>query len=68
MKPINESYLCGTAKEPLLYETIGGCLDRIAAEHPDADALIVRHQGVRWKYAEYKEKVGACCRSAQSRY
>ena len=59
MKPINESYLCGTATEPLLYETIGGCLDRIAAEHPDADALIVRHQGVRWNYAEYKEKVEA---------
>ena len=59
MKPINESYLCGTATEPLLYETIGGCLDRIAAEHPDADALIVRHQGVRWNYAKYKEKVEA---------
>ncbi len=59
MKPINESYLCGTATEPLLYETIGGCLDRIANEHPDADALIVRHQGVRWNYAEYKEKVEA---------
>ena len=59
MKPINESYLCGTATEPLLYETIGGCLDRIAAQHPDADALIVRHQGVRWNYAEYKEKVEA---------
>ncbi|MGB0692954.1 MAG: AMP-binding protein [Pseudomonadales bacterium] len=59
MKPINESYLCGTATEPLLYETIGGCLDRVAAEHPDADALIVRHQGVRWNYAEYKEKVEA---------
>jgi fatty-acyl-CoA synthase len=59
MKPINESYLCGTATEPLLYETIGGCLDRIAAEHPDADALVVRHQGVRWTYAEYKAQVEA---------
>ena len=59
MKPINESYLCGTATEPLIYETIGGCLDRIANEHPDADALIVRHQDVRWNYAEYKEKVEA---------
>ena len=59
MKPINESYLCGTATEPLLYETIGGCLDRVAAEYPGADALIVRHQGVRWNYAEYKGKVGA---------
>ena len=50
--PKGQSYLCGQAHEPLLYETIGGCVDRIATMHGDREALVVRHQNVRWTFAE----------------
>jgi fatty-acyl-CoA synthase len=36
----------------LLGETIGACLDRIAAEHGSSDALVSRHQGIRYSYRE----------------
>ena len=57
--PSGQSYLCGRASEPLLYETIGSCLDRIAATYPDQPALVVRHQNIRWSYAEYQRHVDA---------
>ena len=41
--PKGQSYLCGQANEPLLYETIGACVERIAATYPDKEALVVRH-------------------------
>ncbi len=55
--PKGQSYLCGQANEPLLYETIGACVDRIAAAHGDREALVVRHQDVRWTFAEYKAQI-----------
>jgi fatty-acyl-CoA synthase len=57
--PNGQSYLCGQADEPLLYETIGACLDRIAASHPQQPALVVKHQNIRWSFAEYKEQIDA---------
>ena len=54
-----QSYLCGQATEPLLYETIGDCLDRIAGSHSDHPALVVCQQSIRWTYAHYKERVDA---------
>jgi len=57
--PNGQSYLCGQANEPLLYETIGSCLDRVAATFPDKDALVVRHQNIRWTFAEYLAKIEA---------
>ncbi len=57
--PKGQSYLCGQANEPLLYETIGACVDRIAATHGDRDALVVRHQGIRWTFAEYQAQIDA---------
>lgn len=57
--PNGQSYLCGQADEPLLYETIGGCLDRIAATHPQRPALVVRHQNIRWDFAQYKAQIDA---------
>jgi fatty-acyl-CoA synthase len=55
--PQGQSYLCGRASEPLLYETIGACLERISAEHPGREALVVRHQNIRWTFAEYKARI-----------
>ena len=57
--PNGQSYLCGQADEPLLYETIGVCLDRIAATHPQRPALVVRHQNIRWDFAQYKTQIDA---------
>ncbi|PCI54618.1 MAG: AMP-binding protein [Alphaproteobacteria bacterium] len=58
MKPLNEwSYLKGNIKVPLLKETIGACLDRMAAQHPNDLALVVPHQDIRWTYLEYQEKI-----------
>ena len=41
----------------MLDETIGDLFDRTAREYPDRDALIARHQGVRWTYAQYQAEV-----------
>ena len=51
------SYRCGTAATPLVYETIGRLFDRKAEAYPERDALVVRHQGIHWSYAQYREQV-----------
>ncbi len=42
---------------PLAAETIGACFDRIAGRFGDRDGLVVRHQNIRWRYAEYRREV-----------
>jgi fatty-acyl-CoA synthase len=56
------SYAHGAAEVPLLGETIGSNLERTAARVPDAEALVSRHQGVRYTYAELNERVDALAR------
>jgi fatty-acyl-CoA synthase len=51
------SYASGPFDEPLLGETIGANLDRTIARVPDAGALVSRHQGLRYTYAELGEAV-----------
>jgi fatty-acyl-CoA synthase len=51
------SYAHGAGEEPLLGETIGANLDRTVARVPDAEALVSRHQGVRYTYAEFGQAV-----------
>jgi fatty-acyl-CoA synthase len=43
MTRLERSYVHGAATTPLIGETIGVHLDRVAALSPDADALVVRH-------------------------
>jgi fatty-acyl-CoA synthase len=52
MAALDRSYVHGASDLPLLGETVGAALDRIAASHGDRPALIVRHQGTRWNYRE----------------
>ena len=52
-----KSYVCGAGEEPLIYETIGNYFDDIAHRFGKEDALIVRHQNIRWTYNTYKEQV-----------
>ena len=49
------SYAQGPTDVPLLSETIGENLEHTTARHPDRDALIVRHQGIRCTYEEFDE-------------
>ena len=54
---LTQSYVHGASRTPLLGETIGAHLDRMASLSPDRPALIVRHQTIRWTYAEFKRTV-----------
>src|SRR3954454_8700530 len=46
------SYASGPSDQPLLGETIGAILARIAATHPDAEAVVDVPSGGRWTYAQ----------------
>ena len=47
----------GPTDVPLLDETIGANLQRTIAAHGDNDAIVARHQGIRWSYAEFGDRV-----------
>lgn len=51
------SYLSATSNTPLMGETIGDCLDRICATYPERDALISRHQNLRYRWSELHQEV-----------
>ena len=51
------SYVHGASAKPLLGETVGALIDRIAATHPGRPALVVRAQGVRMNYREFHAEV-----------
>ena len=57
MTAIEKSYYCGASTTQIIYETIGGFFDRVAEKHPDSQALILRHQGVEWTYAELQHRL-----------
>ena len=59
MSRLSASYDSGGAGAPLLGDTIGAALARVAAAQPDADALVSRHQGIRLTYGELVEAVDA---------
>ena len=47
----------GPTDVALLDETIGDNLRRTIAARGDNDAIVARHQGIRWSYAEFGERV-----------
>ncbi len=53
------SYVHGANGPPLIGKTIGVYFDEAVAARPDDLALIVRHQSVRWTWAELKAQVDA---------
>jgi fatty-acyl-CoA synthase len=57
------SYAHGAVDTPLLGETIGANLDRTIARFPDDDALVARHQDVRWSWSELGEEVDRVARA-----
>ena len=60
---VEGSYACGNSQIPLLGITIGEMLNRIAAAHPDNEALVSVHQNIRWTYAEFLERVDTLARA-----
>ena len=53
------SYVHGASDIPLIGETIGVHFDRIVERHGERDALIVRHQHIRWSYCELQAQIDA---------
>ncbi len=51
------SYAHGTSDVPLLSDTIGDNLDRMAAAQPDHEALVEVQTGRRWTYHQFAEEV-----------
>jgi fatty-acyl-CoA synthase len=57
------SYAHGAVDTPLLGQTIGENFERTVARFPDADAVVSRHQGVSFTYAELNEGVDRLARA-----
>jgi fatty-acyl-CoA synthase len=53
------SYVHGATSTPLIGETIGVHFDKVAERCAEHDALISRHQGIRWSYRALKARVDA---------
>ena len=51
------SYAAGDTSVPLLEQTIDANLRATVAAHGDREALVGRHQGIRWTYAELDARV-----------
>ena len=51
------SYFKGVAEPPLIEETIGRLLRRTVTNYPEHDALVSRHQDIRWSYRDYAEQI-----------
>jgi fatty-acyl-CoA synthase len=57
MTDLKMSISSGPTDQALMHETIGKSFRTTVAAYPDHDGLIVRHQHVRWSYAEYLQRV-----------
>ncbi|MBM3648549.1 MAG: AMP-binding protein [Alphaproteobacteria bacterium] len=51
------SYDHGVSTKKLIGETIGNFFDRTVETHRDREALVVRHQNVRWSWGEFGRRV-----------
>ena len=54
---ITVSYVRGVTRTPLIETTIGAAFDAATERLADREALIVRHQNIRWTYAEFRRQV-----------
>lgn len=61
-KTLTYSELAGPTVPPLLNDTIGRVFDATTDRFPERDGLIVRHQGIRWSYREYRQRVDELAR------
>ena len=59
MTALANSYVHGVSPTPLLGLTVGQLFDRTVASFPDREALVVRHQDIRWTWRELQRQVNA---------
>lgn len=57
------SYVHGASNVPLIGSTIGDLFDQIVERYPDRDALISRHQRIRYSYKQFKTECERVARS-----
>jgi fatty-acyl-CoA synthase len=56
------SFVSGTSLQPLLYRSVDGVLQAVAASHPDRPALVVPFQSLRLNFAEFDREVERAAR------
>ena len=56
---LSKSYVHGSSSANLLGETLGTNFDAAAERWGDREALVVRHQNLRWTYKDLKKRVDA---------
>jgi fatty-acyl-CoA synthase len=56
---LTQSYVHGASATPLIGDTVGVHFDRAVERWSEAEALVVRHQGLRWTFDELKRQVDA---------
>ena len=61
-EPVRLSYSHGASSEPLLGETIGASLRRVAATYPGQEAIVDLPTGRRWTYAQFDNETDALAR------
>ena len=59
MNKLTQSYVHGASAMPLIGSTIGEYFDKAVVRWPETEALVVRHQGVRWTYRDLQRHVDA---------
>jgi fatty-acyl-CoA synthase len=57
------SYEHCPSEVPLIGETIGVCLDRIAEQFPDSEAVVSIHQDLRFTYREFNQIVNRAAKA-----
>ena len=57
MAGLTQSYVHGASDTALIGDTIGMYFDKAVARWHDREALVVRHQDIRWTWAELKQRV-----------
>lgn len=62
MKALKKSYVSGISSKPLIGETIGDYFDATVRKFPENEALVSRHQNIRWTYRELRDEVEQCAR------
>ena len=57
------SYVSGISDTPLKGQTIGDCFDDTVSRFAERDALISRHQGLRYSWASLQQAVDEAARA-----
>jgi len=63
MQQPNQSYSRGSQDKALLAETIGQAFDRTVAAYPEGEALVVRHQHLRYTWRQLADAVDVHARA-----